>query len=1074
MKKRVSKKLLLVMCFITGLLLFEQIIYAAEGTQQNIPVTINITDANGPLIGATVSIKGTTQGQLSDAKGVVKFNAVSPDATVVVSFIGYATQEIALGGRTSINVVLVEEATMLDELIVTGYGTQRKASQTSSIASISSDEIVATKQNDVITSLQGKIPGLMIRQDGGTAGKFWSNLSVRGYGTPIVVIDGIVRSETYSIPAGYMVSTDLGLAQMNPDDIESITVLKDASASIYGLGAGNGVILITTKKGLVNKPQINYSNTFSFGSPKMPKELGIVELMNISNEMADNSKLARPYTAETIDEYRNGTKTGFSWWDIMMKNFASSQSHNVSIRGGSEKVQYFVSGSYVDENSMYDVDNFTYNRYTLRGNFTAKLTDNLTMDYQVSLRATKSKDPYNTDNYSDASGMLFNYIAYADRTVGATTLANPSHYTYQGQAPTYNPLALADHNLNFTDKRGRLLNNTINLKYDAPFLKGFNMQLTGAYDFNFNGTYNKETKYPLYDYYTDLQAGTGGSRNYYGESISENERFNGRLQANYELKKDRHRITAMLAAEATKTNTRNLASSREFGDFYTHNTVSSGIASTAVATGTRYQTATAGYLGRFNYDYAGKYLVELMGRYDGTYIYASGHRWGFFPSYSLGWRISEEPFIKNNFTWINNLKLRWSDGKTGSTQGGAYAYLSGYTASGSYIFDSGISTTGYANSQIANTILSWADIRMVDLGLDWDFFGGLFGGSFDVFSRKTTGIAGTSSGSTPTILGVTVPSINIDSNQDIGLDVNLTHRNKIGDFNYHVTATGTLSRNKSLHVESQATSRWYSQMEYYGRISLFTGGSRQNRWSNYRALWYFPLGSGQFQSLEEICAYNVKYDASFGGQKTVVGQYKLLDTNDDGYITGADTRYKWGEGNPLLQFGLTIGGDYKNFDFNTTWQGASMVSKIIWLLHIFGYGGYTDTYDMYLDRWHVANAGDDPFNPNTEWISGYWPALVDAAGPGVWRGGTYDAPTDFTQIDGTYFRMKSLEIGYTLPKNALHTIGIESARVFVGGTNLITFCTKKMKYYDPESAAAMHSSTMPIMRTLNFGMNINF
>jgi hypothetical protein len=206
----------------------------------------------------------------------------------------------------------------------------------------------------------------------------------------------------------------------------------------------------------------------------------------------------------------------------------------------------------------------------------------------------------------------------------------------------------------------------------------------------------------------------------------------------------------------------------------------------------------------------------------------------------------------------------------------------------------------------------------------------------------------------------------------------------------------------------------------------------------------------------------------------VVGQYKLLDTNDDGYITGADTRYKWGEGNPLLQFGLTIGGDYKNFDFNTTWQGASMVSKIIWLLHIFGYGGYTDTYDMYLDRWHVANAGDDPFNPNTEWISGYWPALVDAAGPGVWRGGTYDAPTDFTQIDGTYFRMKSLEIGYTLPKNALHTIGIESARVFVGGTNLITFCTKKMKYYDPESAAAMHSSTMPIMRTLNFGMNINF
>jgi TonB-linked SusC/RagA family outer membrane protein len=1074
MKCKLRKRLLM-MSFIAGLLLVVPYTLAAsDGIQQIGPVTITVSDANGPLAGATVTIKGTSQGQLSDAKGVVKFDELSPNATVVVSFVGYKMQEIIVGGKTSISVVLVEEATMLNELIVTGYGTQKKASQTSSISVISSADIVATKQSDVVQSLQGKIPGLLIRQDGGTAGKFWSNLSVRGYGTPIVVIDGIVRSESYVNSTGYMVSTDLGLAQMNPDDIESISVLKDASAAIYGLGAGNGVILITTKKGQVTKPKISYSNNFSFGSPKMPEELGIVDLMEISNEMADNAKFARPYTSALIEEYRNGTKTGFSWWDIMMKNFASSQTHNLSIRGGTERVQYFVSGSYMGENSMYDVDNFTYARYTLRGNFTAKLTDNLTMDYQTALRSTNSRDPYNTDSYSDASGMLFNYIAYADRTVGPTTLNNPLHYTYQGQSPTYNPLAMADHDLNFTDKRGRLINNTINLTYQAPFLKGLSMVLTGAYDLNYNGTYNKETKYPLYDYYTDLKVGTGGTRNWYGESIVENERYNARFQANYDLRKDKHHVSGTLVAEATKTNTRNMSASEDQGDFYTHNTVSSGISSTAVATGTRTETATAGYLGRFNYDYAGKYLVELMGRYDGTYVYAAGHRWGFFPYYSLGWRISEEPFIKNNLKWVNNLKLRWSDGKTGLTQGTAYAYLSGYTSSGSYIFDSGSSTTGYANSQIANTILSWADIRMLDLGVDWDLFDGLFGGSFDVFSRKTTGIAGTSSGSTPTILGVTVPSINIDSKLDVGLDATLTHRNKIGDLNYHVTVSGTLSRTKNLHVESQATSRWYSQMEYYGRVSLFNGGSSQNRWTNYHALWYFPTTNEQFQSLDEINAYGVKYDASSGSQKTVVGQYKLVDTNGDGYITGADTRYKWAEGNPLLQFGLTIGADYKGFDINTTWQGASMVSKIIWLLHIFGYGGYTDTYEMYLDRWHVATAGADPFDPNTKWVSGYWPALVDASGPATWRGGTYDAPTDFTQIDGTYFRMKSLEIGYTIPKNALKTLGIGSARVFIGGTNLITFCTKKMKYYDPEAAAAMQSSTMPIMRTLNFGMNVNF
>ena len=236
---------------------------------------------------------------------------------------GIQLRKVPVGGKIAINVVLLEQAKLVDEVIVTGYGTQKKTSQTSSIAVISAADIVTTKQPDVVTSLQGKIPGLLIRQDGGTAGKFYSNLSVRGYGTPIVVIDGIVRSELYVNSSGYGVSTDLALAQLNPDDIESITVLKDASASIYGLGAGNGVILVTTKKGKVNKPEINYMNSFSFGSPKIPKEMGMVDLMTVANEMADNARYARPYTEALIDEYRNGTKTGFSWWDIMMKKLCS-------------------------------------------------------------------------------------------------------------------------------------------------------------------------------------------------------------------------------------------------------------------------------------------------------------------------------------------------------------------------------------------------------------------------------------------------------------------------------------------------------------------------------------------------------------------------------------------------------------------------------------------------------------------------------------------------------------------------------------------------------------------------------
>ncbi len=1067
--------LLYLLSLVVCILLFEQKGYSATGvTQQNHPVTINVTDGNEPLIGASVVIKGTTNGAVTDIDGIVRFNELSPQDTLIVSFIGFISQEIAIGAQTNINVLLTEDTQTVEDIVVVGYGTQKRESLTSAITAIGADEVVSTKQANLVTSLQGKVSGLLIRQSGGTPGKFYSNISMRGYGTPIVVIDGIVRSETYNNAAGYGVSTDLALAQLNPNDIESITVLKDASASIYGMGAGNGVILVTTKKGVSKKPSISYSNTFSFGTPKLPKPMGMVDYMNISNEMADNSGQGRPYTEAQIEEYRNGSKTAFNWWDIMMKDYSSSQTHNISIRGGSDRIQYFVSGGYVNDKSIYDVeDNFNYQRYTLRGNFTAKLTDDLTLDFQTSLRSTKSADPYNTDNYGDDSNMLFNYIAYADRRVGPTTMDNPNHYTYQGEAPTFNPLAMADHDLNYTDKRGRLFTNNINLKYEAPFLKGLNMQFTGAYDFNYNGTYNKETTYTLYDYYTDEAVGTGGIRNYYGETISENERYYARFQANYDWRKDDHHITAMAAAEATKTNLRNLGASREFGDFYTHNTVSSGIASTSVATGTRYETATAGYIGRFNYDYAGKYLIELMGRYDGTYIYAAGHRWGFFPSYSIGWRISEESFIKDNLSWVDNLKLRWSDGKTGLTQGNAYAYLSGYSTSGSYIFDSGSAIDGYVNNEIANTILSWADIRMLDFGVDWDFFRGLFGGSFDIFSRKTTGIAGTSSGSTPTILGVTVPSINIDSKQDMGIDLSITHRNKIRDFNYHVIATGTFARTKNLHVESEATSLWASQQDYYG-LGLFGRGSSQDRWNTYRALWYYPLAGGQFTSWEDINTSGVKYDASYGMQTTMPGQYRISDVNGDGFITAEDIRFKWGEANPPLQFGLTVGAEYKNLDFNMVWQGATMVSKIIWLLHVFGYGGYTENYEMYLDRYHVANPGADPFDPNTEWVSGYWPALVDAPGPGTWRPGTYDTPTDFTQINGTYFRMKSIEIGYTIPNSLLSKVGINSTRVFVGGTNLLTLVSKKMKYYDPESAAAMHSSTMPNMRTINFGVNLNF
>ena len=1043
---------------------------------QNKSVKVNVTDSYGPVAGASVLVKGTTNGDVTDLDGNATIVNVDESSVLVISFIGYATEEVTVGNRSSLNVTLKEDTEQIDETVVVGYGTQRKESLTSAITSVRSEDVTKTKQNDVVTALQGKVAGLLIRQSGGTPGSFGANISLRGYGAPLIVIDGVVRTSSYA-NNNKGISTDLELSQLNPEDIESISVLKDASASIYGLGASNGVIMVTTKKGqAVKKPTINYSNVFSFGKPKMPHEVGIADYLKMTNEMYDVAKYQRPYSDEMIRAAENGTLESFSWWDAAIKDHSTTQTHNLSVRGGTDAMTYFISGSYNDDRSIYNVDdNYWYKRYTLRGNFTFKLAADLSMDYQTSFRATSSADPANDDVYNEASAMIFNYIAYSDRLTPATVKDNPNHYTYQGITPSYNVMAMMDHDLNYTDKRGRAFTNTVNFNYSPHQVKGLKFLLQGAYDFNYDGTYTKKTIYPLYDYETGEAVGEGGDENSYRESIRERERMYVRFQTNYNKVWGKHNLSAMAAAEATKMNTRNQMSKRLFGDFFTQPTVSSGLSSAQQATGSRTSTATAGYLGRLNYEYASRYLVELMGRYDGTYVYQKGKRWGFFPSYSLGWRISEEPFIKKNLPWISNLKLRWSDGKTGMTQGSAYAYQSGYVAGNSYVFSDGSLMPGYVNNEIANTILTWADIRMMDAGVDWNFWNDKFSGTFDIFQRMQTGLAGRSSGSTPTILGVDEPQINVDSRVTAGLELSLSHRNRIKDFTYYATATGTISRTMNLHIESQATSQYYASMNYYGAGFIMNGSaSTQNRWTDYHGLWKYGLEGGRFESWNDIYNSPVKYDANSGMQTTVLGQYKLLDWNNDGYITAHDVQYAWPEANPSFQFGLNMGFNWKSLDFNMVWQGATMTSKIIWLLHTFGYGGYNNIYDMYLDRYHVAVQGADPYDPTTEWVAGYWPALMKSSDANNWRPGMYDAPSDFTQLDATYFRLKSFELGYTLPRALISKIGMRSMRVYVGGTNWLTLTNKKIAAYDPESAAAMQSNTMPVMRTVTMGVNVNF
>ena len=1035
-----------------------------------------------PVIGAAVMQVGTSNGAATDIDG--KFTLTCPaGADLEVSSIGYET--VIVKAAATLTVTLAEESTTLDETVVVGYGTTKKASLTSAIANIRDEELNATKQPDVTASLQGKVPGLLIHQVSGGAGDFDTDLNIRGFGEPIVVIDGVVRTaprrgRQFS-GGSYTNSSSSILSQLNPEDIESISVLKDASASLYGIGSQNGVILVTTKKGTIGKPSVRYTNTLSIGVPTaMPEEVSIVDYMNYRNEMHLNTQGSGnvPFDEETIAHYRNGDPgyVDTKWHDVVMKDFSFQQNHSLSVSGGNNQTQDYLSARFNQDQGIIDNPNLGYNAFNFQGNVTTKITDRLTAVYQSSFDFNKRVGI----STSNSETNFWYYVAYSDRTNGPTVYGNDSHYT-TASGEHWNPAAIIDiDEMGYSKTTMNSYNNSLDLKYDAPFLKGLVLDAFASFNVNQRQTNLLDKAYNVYDYWLDELVETKGTSQY-NESWNKRQTLYGKVQANFARRFGNHNVTAMLAAEARKGWTSNLNGARQYGDFYTHDIISQGIASTATNSGQRSDEATAGYLGRLTYDWQGKYLAEATARYDGTYVYAPGHRWGFFPAYSLGWRVSEEKFMKENLPWLNNLKLRWSDGLTGGPQGQAYAWQLGYTTTSDYVFDPGSPVLGYANSTAAETIVSWVRVRMMDFGFDFEAKRGLIGGSFDIFRRLRKGIQASSvySSSVPDFYGITLPQYNLNAAENVGLELQLSHRHHIGKLNYRVTATATYARDRQTRIASVETSQYGSHEDYFKKFM-------EGRWSNALSGTYYGWEGGQFHNWAEINDYNV-YTGSAANQ-LLPGMYKLDDRNGDGVITAADQYYSFGAtadsfgfgglngNNPPLQFGLMFFLNWKNFDLSATFSGAALDHKFISLSGVYGYGYYATFYENYADHYRLADGFTDPFDPNAQWIEGYWPALTQTTGGyTTWGNGTYRYVQPYNWINATYLRMKSLEIGYNLPNKITRKVGLRQARVYVSGTNLLTFCNKLLKPYDPErNFGWIGGGGSPIIKTYSFGVNINF
>ncbi len=1056
---------------------------AALLAQNTITVTGTVTDAQKePIIGASVLQQGTTVGAATDVDG--NFTLTVPEGAVLeFSSIGFETR--TLRATSKMNVILVEDSELLNETVVVGYGVQKRESLTGSISQIRSEDIAATKTADGVAALQGKIPGLLITQNSGKPGAFASEINLRGFGTPMVVVDGVVRSTTrtrksttYNTNPNALESyTDLSVLQeLNPDDIESISVLKDASATIYGLGAQNGVILITTKKGQVRKPSVNFSANVSLASPVVPRDVeSWTSFMKWENAMSDVAKMSHRFSDETIAAYERGDEglVYTDWYNEVYRKFAVNQQYNVSLTGGTETVNYYFGANYADDNPVLKGDAYGYKRYGFNGNISVKLTPALTMRYTTSVRQSNNLGMGDFD----MDWNIFYYIYQSNPMVGVHTKDNPNHYSDVEEHT--NPVALLDTDASgFTKTDRKDFSNTVDFTYDAPFLKGLQFQATGAYDFGRMKQRTLVKKMKLYNYLTDIseQGMETRQETQYAEMWNDNTRVYGRFQALYNRQFGAHNISAMLGGELTSITNAMIGASRYYGVdgdhyLYTHDVINQALASRDDNQGTRSSSRTAGYIGRLNYNYMGKYLVEVMGRYDGNYMFQRGKRWSLFPSYSVGWRISEEKFFKNIFPYVNNLKFRWSDGFTGAPQGSAYAYINGYTASGSWVFSDGGTTTGYANSQVANTILTWAKVRMMDFGVDWELWQGKFGGTFDWFKRQMLGTAAVRNASLPDFYAVSLPSENLNRSENVGMELSLYHRNSIGNFSYRVQATATFSRNRPTYIESENTRVYKSSMDYWKNGTL-------NRWNGYMGGSTYHWTGNRFTSVNDANASEVLYttDGSKEGNRgLIVGQYELVDRNGNGYIDGEDVFYTWGGGNPPLQFGLNFSGSYKNFDFALLFNGATMKYKSYGLSAYAGFGKLNYLPSHYTDAYHVANYGDDPWNPETQWVEGYWPALVRVAQVGSYNSPSYGNNQPYNYVNASFLRLKTIELGYRVSPNFLRKMGIKSARVFFNGGNLLTICNPLLKYVDPESNdSGRAGGEFQINKTYSFGFNLNF
>jgi TonB-dependent starch-binding outer membrane protein SusC len=1050
------------------------VVHGQNTAAQPQTVTGRVTDEKGDGISnVSVTIKGKTRGTMTKIDGSFSINASSGE-TLMFTGVGYKANTIVLGNETTINTTLSADASNLSDVVVVGYGTQKKVTVTGAVSAVKGEALIKSPAVDLSNSLAGRLPGLVVIQQSGEPGYDGATISIRGTNTlgnssPLVVIDGIP-------------DRDGGLGRLNPRDIENISVLKDASAAIYGARAANGAILITTKRGASGKPKVTYDFNQGFTQPtRVPGMSNSVEYANIMNEIpiyksiplsewgaawsaikqtgsytsptSGVSTLNANYSPDAVKKYANGTDPwGYpntDWFGDAFRTWAPQSRHNLQISGGSENVKYFASLGYVNQDAIYKNSATRYQQYNLRTNVTAKVNDYISTTLGFMSRREQRHFP--TEN----SGAIFRMLMRGRPTEPEVwPNGKPGPDIENGQNPyviTTSATGYDDNPTDYTQANGQI-------DITNPWVKGLKLSLSGAIDKNSQMEKIWQTPWSLY-YWDKITYEADGKTPKLVGAVRSNfsdprltQRYGSVLNTNlsailsYDHKFGSDHNVGVLAGvtkeqfkgDGFRAFRRNYISSAVDQLFAggTTQTVDNTDNPAAVL----YDRARLGYYGRAQYNYKERYLAEFVWRYDGSYIFPKDHRFGFFPGLLVGWNITNESFF--HVKQINYLKLRASYGQMGNDQAffrdqlQEFAFLNLFGI-GQYPIDGAVVKTLY-EKLLNNPDFTWERAKNYNIGLDATLLDNHIDLTLEYFYNKRDQILIPKAGSTPGSAGISdlLPPVNAGRVDNRGFEFSVNYNGKVNkDLTFRAGINGGYAKNKVVFTDETPGIPTYQKVE----------GKPIGSYMVYKS-------AGVFLDQADIAKNKIDYSGVTG--TLIPGDMKFEDVNGDGKITSDDQVRLDKSITPTLNFGATMEVRYKGFDLNILFQGATGAA-----LRVQTESGDIGNFLKYSNdnRWSI----DHPSSTD--------PRLA-SRGDTYFTGGSYGNNTYFL-FSKNYIRLKNIEIGYNLPSKLLSRVKISNLRLFANGLNVFTI--DKYKVFDPETTTGS-GVYYPQSRVLNVGFSLTF